>query len=125
MLYGSSDSVEDEVIFEWEATTPISSYPKLKDGMVAETREGKLYLVRTNYDDEKILCNNEGWEPISSYNEKLEITDILFENETKFDIMKVYVPSFINTCNNLDYTFHKDNLTCVWEREEVVEKLLK
>ena len=120
--YGDSGCVEDEIVIEWKVSS--SSYPELKDGMVAETREGKLYLVRTNYDGEKILCNDKNWEPVSSYNEELKIKNMFITDLTKLDIMKVYIPLSVYHYGNLNAMFNKDNLTCIWEREEVIEMTL-
>lgn len=133
LLYGNiNENIHNLPVFEFSDIYNKLRYnlgythscPKLKDGMVVETREGKLYLVRTNYNSEKILCNNESWEPVSNYNEELKIKDTMITDLKKLDIMKIYTPLFTNPCNNLDYTFHKDNLTCVWEREEVIEMTL-
>ncbi len=112
LLYGNSENVEYEEIFEWE----ISSCPKLKDGMIVEIRNGRKYLLRTVC-GELIGSNFDGW---------IELTcdENLCENKYNnkdFDVMKIYESHFCL----LDGVFNESNLSLIWEREEVEEMTLE
>ena len=116
LFCGSIKDVDDEDIFEWKILAP-----ELKDGMVVENRDGNFYLIRTNFNGNKILSGNVAWNLLSNFDE-----DLKNKVDSSLDIVKVYLPN--GGCGNvLNVVFNKDYLTCIWERkeeDEVVEMTL-
>lgn len=112
LLYGSREDVDDETIFEWK----ISSCPKLKEGMIVETRNGDKYLLRT-VNEELVGSSFKGWIELT-YDENLCENKY---NNKDFDVMKIY-----KSCLYLlDDVFNEAYLSLIWEREEVEEMTLE
>ena len=80
----------------------------LKNGMVVETRNEKLYLV---FNDR--LLGKDGWDSLNnSYNENLSSTYNLIE----CDIIRVFKVN-ANKVYCLNNLLEKDNLELLWEEE--------
>ena len=79
----------------------------LKNGMVVETRNEKLYLV---FNDR--LLGKDGWDSLTPYNENLSSTYNLIE----CDIIRVFKVN-ANKVYCLNNLLEKDNLELLWEEE--------
>ena len=80
----------------------------LKDGMVVETRNEKLYFVFNGR-----LLEKDGWDNLSNWKE--DLTSIYY-NIIEYDIIRVFNVN-INKVFCLNDLLKKDNLKLLWEEE--------
>ena len=101
-----------------QSVSELSNIPELKTGMLVELTDGELHIVLRNTPLGSYIGNTEYHIALSAYDNQLIYHDFDKENNNKYNIQKIYIPS---VAQHMYGYFDMDHYQLVWERKPIVE----